>query len=122
MLWIKSKAKIQIQGLFIPELKRENKIELVKGDLIDNSHRKDKNYLMENSQERMNQGKKIIQAFQEKEVIIEIKINLLIEDLIVNLEIIKNHFQMIVELITDSNLNLDVLENSEEIENENLFF
>ena len=103
-------------------LKKENQIELVKVDLIDNLHRKDRNYLMEKCQEKMNPERKIIQAFQRIEVIIEIKINSQKEDQIVNLEITKNHFQMIVELITDLNLNLGVLKNSEEIENENLFF
>ena len=64
------------------------------------------------------QKNKLIQTFRKIEVIIKIKVNFQIEDLVVNLEILKNHFQMTVELIMVLNLNLELLENLEEIESE----
>jgi hypothetical protein len=84
VLWIKSKGYNQIQDLFIPTPKKENKIELVKEDLIDNLHRRDKNYLMEKCPQKMKE-KKIIQAFQGIKIIIEITTNSQKEDQAVNL-------------------------------------
>ena len=93
-----------------------------KEDLIDSLHRRDKNYLMEKCPEKIHQKNNLIQTFRKIEVIIKIKVNFQIEDLVVNLEILKNRFQMIVELIMVLNLNLELLENLEEIESEFLSF
>ena len=89
-----------------------------KEDLIDSLHRRDKNYLMEKCPEKIHQKNNLIQTFRKIEVIIKIKVNFQIEDLAVNLEILRSRFQMIAERTMVSNLNLELLENLEETEND----
>jgi hypothetical protein len=91
---------------------------LEKEDLIDSLHRRDKNYLMEKCPEKIHQKNNLIQTFRKIEVIIKIKVNFQIEDLAVNLEILRSRFQMIAERTMVSNLNLELLENLEETEND----
>jgi hypothetical protein len=121
---------MRVQGWFTPELKKENQIELVREDLIDNLHRRDKSCLMERSLQKMHLKNNLIQPFlkiedhlfQKIEDLIKIKVNFQIEDQAANLVILKSRFQTIAERTMGSNLNLELLENLEETENEYLNF
>lgn len=70
---------MRVQGWFTPELKKENQIELVREDLIDNLHRRDKSCLMERSLQKMHLENNLIQPFLKIEDHLFLKIDHLLQ-------------------------------------------